>query len=137
MTPSESERHNVSNSDQAPVQSEHHGKSTADEVLSSINLEGKTAIVTGGYSGIGLETVRSLASKGVSVIVPVRSPEKAAAALSAIEGDVKTAPMDLADLSTVRNFAESMTADLSGLDLLESGHASCAALLGDISVRTR
>ncbi len=108
----------MSISDQAPVQSEHHGKSTADEVLSNIDLQGKTAIVTGGYSGIGLETVRSLASKGVSVIVPVRSPEKAAAALAGIEGDVKTGPMDLADLSTVRGFAGSMNSELSSLDLL-------------------
>ena len=42
-----------------------------------LEFSGKTAIVTGGYSGIGLETVRCLAAKGASVVIPVRSPEKA------------------------------------------------------------
>jgi len=108
----------MSMSDQTPVQSEFHAKSTGDEVLSAVGLNGKTAVVTGGYSGIGLETVRVLAAKGASVVVPVRSPGKAADALAAIPGDVRTAPMDLSDLATVRSFAESMNAELSSLDLL-------------------
>ena len=56
-------------------------------MLADIELAGKTAIVTGGYSGIGLETTRALAAKGTRVIVPVRSPEKAASALAEIAGE--------------------------------------------------
>ena len=95
-----------------------HAKSTGAEVLADIDLTGNTAIVTGGYSGIGLETVRALASKGTSVIVPVRSREKAKDALAGIEGSVSTAPLDLADLGSVQAFVTEMVDTLSRLDLL-------------------
>lgn len=108
----------MSISDQVPVRSGFSAKSTSAEVLADIDLAGKIAIVTGGYSGIGLETVRGLASKGVSVIVPVRSAGKAAENLAGIEGDVKTAPMDLADISSVQDFATSMRDTLPRLDIL-------------------
>jgi len=49
---------------QKPIGSGFHAKSTAKEVLEGIDLSGKNAIVTGGYSGIGLETVRALAEAG-------------------------------------------------------------------------
>ena len=104
--------------DQVPTQSGFHAKSTGDEVVADIDLSGKTAIVTGGYSGIGLETVRCLANKGASVIVPVRSPDKAKENLADIEGNVTTAPMDLADLKSVRAFGDSMVSSLDQLDLL-------------------
>ena len=105
-------------SDQIPTKSGFHGKSTAAEVLADADLSGKTAIVTGGYSGIGLEAVRALAAKGASVIVPVRSPEKAAETLAGIAGDVRTAPMDLADLTSVRRFADAMAGELGRVELL-------------------
>ncbi len=108
----------MSVADQVPIQSGFHAKSTGAEVLSGIDLSGKTAIVTGGYSGLGLETVRGLASRGATVVVPVRSPEKARETLAGIAGDVQTAPMDLADLSTVRQFAASVLDTVSQLDLL-------------------
>ncbi|WP_299350547.1 oxidoreductase [uncultured Shimia sp.] len=108
----------MSIADQVPTQSGFHAKSTGKEVLENIDLSGKTAIVTGGYSGLGLETVRALADKGVKVIVPVRSPEKAQAALAELAGDITTAPMDLADLASVRSFTDAMLDDLSALDLL-------------------
>ncbi|MEZ4439069.1 MAG: oxidoreductase [Polyangiaceae bacterium] len=104
--------------DQVPTQSGFHAKSTGDEVLADLDLTGKTAIVTGGYSGLGLETTRSLAAKGVRVIVPVRSPEKAAEALAGVTGAVETVAMDLADLGTVRSFAEKMTSELTALHML-------------------
>jgi NAD(P)-dependent dehydrogenase (short-subunit alcohol dehydrogenase family) len=87
-------------------------------VIADIDLAGRTAVVTGGYSGIGLETVRALAAKGVTVVVPVRSPEKAAGNLAGVDGDVRTAPLDLADLASVRQFGESMLSELDRLDLL-------------------
>lgn len=105
-------------SDQTPLQSGFHAKSTASEVLADIDLSGKIAIVTGGYSGIGLETARALADKGASVIVPVRSAAKAQEALAGLSGDIKTSPLDLADLTSVRRFAAAMNDELDQLHLL-------------------
>ena len=104
--------------DQVPTQSGFQAKSTGAEVTQDIDLSGKTAIVTGGYSGIGLETVRCLANRGASVVVPVRSPEKAAENLAGIQGTVETATMDLADLASVKAFAASIQDKFSSLDLL-------------------
>ena len=108
----------MSVADQVPVNSGFPAKSTGAEVLAKIDLTGKTAIVTGGYSGIGLEAVRALAARGARVVVPVRSPAKAAEALAGVDGDVVSAPMDLADLRSVRAFADSFLADNSQLNLL-------------------
>ncbi|OJJ14366.1 oxidoreductase [marine bacterium AO1-C] len=108
----------MAQSDQVPVDSGFHGKSTGQEVLADINLNGKVAIVTGGYSGIGLETTKALAAKGVKVIVPVRSVQKAKDNLAGIEGDIHTEEMDLADLGSVSKFANKMLGELDKLDLL-------------------
>jgi len=105
-------------SDQVPTNSGFHAKSDGAEVLADLDLKGKTAIVTGGYSGIGLETVRALAKKGVTVVVPVRSPDKAAENLADVRGDVRTVALDLADLASVRRFADSMLGELARLDML-------------------
>jgi NAD(P)-dependent dehydrogenase (short-subunit alcohol dehydrogenase family) len=104
--------------DQVPVISGWRAKSTGAEVIADRDLAGKVAIVTGGYSGIGLETVRALANKGVRVIVPVRDRAKAGAALADIAGQVEVADMDLGDLSSVRRFAEGFAASLPRLDIL-------------------
>lgn len=108
----------MAQSDQIPVHSNFNRKSTGEEVLADIQLNGKVAIVTGGYSGIGLETTKALAAKGVKVIVPVRSPQKALDNLAGIEGEVHTAQMDLSDLQSVQRFAEQMVAELDQLNLL-------------------
>ncbi|MFI7277926.1 SDR family NAD(P)-dependent oxidoreductase [Streptomyces sp. NPDC049879] len=80
-------------------------RSTADDVLSGIDLSGRTALVTGGYSGLGLETTRALAAAGARVVVPARRPAAARDALDGIPG-VETDALDLADLASVRSFAE-------------------------------
>lgn len=108
----------MATADQVPTRSGFHARSTGAEVLAALELAGKTAIVTGGYSGLGLETTRALAAKGVTVIVPVRSPEKATESLAGVPGPVRTAPLDLADLGSVRAFADAMLRDLPRLDLL-------------------
>ena len=56
-------------SPQAPLGSPFGMRSTAREVVAGIDLSGKQVVVTGGYSGIGTETVRALAGAGASVIV--------------------------------------------------------------------
>lgn len=93
-------------------------KSTGAAVLSDMDLTGKVAIVTGGYSGIGLETTRALAAKGARVIVPVRDPARAAAALLDIGGQVESVALDLGDLASVRRLAADMAATLPRLDIL-------------------
>jgi NAD(P)-dependent dehydrogenase (short-subunit alcohol dehydrogenase family) len=108
----------MAQSDQVPTQSGFDRSSTGAEVLADHDLTDVIAVVTGGYSGLGLETTRALTAKGARVIVPVRSPEKAADNLAGIAGDVRTAPMDLGDLASVRSFAASMVAELPKLDLL-------------------
>ncbi|MFD3924669.1 SDR family NAD(P)-dependent oxidoreductase [Streptomyces sp. NPDC058614] len=80
-------------------------RSTADEVLQGIDLSGKLAIVTGGYSGLGLETTRALTKAGARVVVPARRPDAARAAVDGIEG-VEVDELDLGDLDSVRAFTE-------------------------------
>jgi 3-oxoacyl-ACP reductase-like protein len=62
---------------QAPFGSGFGYRSTAADVLKGIDLKDKNVIVTGGYSGIGIEAVRALVNAGASVTVPARRPDKA------------------------------------------------------------
>lgn len=107
---------------QTPLGSGFAAKSEPAEILEDIDLTGRTAVVTGGYSGIGFETTKALASKGATVIVPVRSPGKAEENLAALDGAlagrVVTRQMDLADLATVRSFSNEMNTELEKIDLL-------------------
>ncbi|MFJ4002410.1 SDR family NAD(P)-dependent oxidoreductase [Streptomyces sp. NPDC090023] len=91
--------------------------STADEVLRGIDLTGKLAIVTGGYSGLGLETTRALAKAGAQVVVPARRPDAAREALAGIE-NVEVDELDLGDLDSVRGFAERFLASGRTIDFL-------------------
>ena len=79
--------------------------STADDVLAGIDLSGKLAIVTGGYSGLGLETTRALTKAGARVVVPARRPDTAWKALAGLDG-VELDELDLGDLESVRAFAD-------------------------------
>ncbi|WP_020673307.1 SDR family NAD(P)-dependent oxidoreductase [Amycolatopsis nigrescens] len=90
--------------------------STAAEVLDGIDLTGKLAIVTGGYSGIGLETTRVLTLAGAHVVVPARRRGIAEEALTGIDG-VEVDELDLGDLDSVRTFAERFLASGRGIDL--------------------
>ncbi|GGB24343.1 oxidoreductase [Puia dinghuensis] len=89
---------------QQPIPSGFGAASTAGEVIKGIDLSGKTAIVTGGYAGIGLETTRVLTAAGAKVIVPVRDMAKAEQALKGIAG-VEMHQMDLFDPASIDAFA--------------------------------
>ncbi len=102
---------------QRPIGSGFGAQSTADEVLKGIDLSGKLAIVTGGYSGLGLETTRSLARAGATVVVPARRPEAAREAVGDIDG-VEVDELDLGDLESVRGFAERFLASGRAIDIL-------------------
>jgi NAD(P)-dependent dehydrogenase (short-subunit alcohol dehydrogenase family) len=92
-------------------------RSTADDVLRGIDLSGKLAVVTGGYSGIGLETTRALTRAGAHVVVPARRPKTAAVAIDGIDR-VEVDELDLADLDSVREFADRLLASGRGIDLV-------------------
>jgi NAD(P)-dependent dehydrogenase (short-subunit alcohol dehydrogenase family) len=92
-------------------------KSTAAEVAAGIDLGGKSAVVTGGYSGVGLETVRALVGAGADVVVPARRPDHAREQLAGIER-VEVDDLQLDDLDSVRAFAERFLAADRKLDLL-------------------
>jgi NAD(P)-dependent dehydrogenase (short-subunit alcohol dehydrogenase family) len=89
-------------------------RSTAAQVLAGIDLTGKLAVVTGGYSGIGIETTKALAGAGAQVIVPARRPEVAREALAGLDR-VEVDELDLADLDSVAGFADRLLA--SGRDI--------------------
>ncbi|GAB7106255.1 SDR family NAD(P)-dependent oxidoreductase [Streptomyces phaeofaciens JCM 4814] len=91
--------------------------STADDVLRGIDLTGKLAIVTGGYSGLGLETTRALTRAGARVVVPARRPDTAREALHGVEG-VEVDTLDLGDLDSVRAFADRFLATDRTVDLV-------------------
>jgi NAD(P)-dependent dehydrogenase (short-subunit alcohol dehydrogenase family) len=91
--------------------------STADDVLQGIDLTGKLALVTGGYSGIGLETTRALVKAGAHVVVPARRPAVAEQALTGTSG-VELDELDLADLESVRGFAERFLASGRTIDMV-------------------
>ena len=115
--------------DQTPVDSGFGRDTTGHDVLAGLDLSGRVAIVTGGASGIGLETTRALAARGARVIVAARSTAAAADALRGIDGAVEIAAMDLGDLRSVRNFATTVCGELPRLDLLinNAGIMACPA----------
>lgn len=102
---------------QKPTGSGFSATSTATDVIGSIDLHGKTVIVTGGYTGIGLATVATLAKAGAKVWVPARDMAKAMKNLDGIS-NVAIAPMDLMDPKTIDSFANTFLATGSALDIL-------------------
>jgi NAD(P)-dependent dehydrogenase (short-subunit alcohol dehydrogenase family) len=86
-------------------------------------VDGRVVLVTGGNSGLGLQSVRVLASKGARVLLACRSAakgEEAAAAVRAAVPDARidVVALDLADLGSVRSLPERLPRDVQGLDVL-------------------
>ncbi|MBO7744390.1 SDR family NAD(P)-dependent oxidoreductase [Paenibacillus sp. MWE-103] len=102
---------------QEPLPSGYGHGTTAKEVLGGRDLTGKTAIVTGGYSGIGLETVRVLAEAGASVIVPARTLDKARASLAGIS-HAELEELDLLNPASIDAFAQRFLDSGRRLDML-------------------
>jgi NAD(P)-dependent dehydrogenase (short-subunit alcohol dehydrogenase family) len=90
---------------------------TAAEAVAGIDLTGKLAVVTGGYSGIGLAATRALTGAGAHVVVPARRRETAEQALEGLTG-VEVGELDLGDLESVRAFAERFLVTGRRIDLL-------------------
>lgn len=99
------EQNNYQGALQQPAGSCFNAKSTTGDVIKGIDLSGKIAIVTGGNTGIGLETTKTLAAAGATVIVPARDLEKAAKNLQDIP-HVEIIPMDLMNPASIDAFAD-------------------------------
>jgi NAD(P)-dependent dehydrogenase (short-subunit alcohol dehydrogenase family) len=100
-------------------------RSTADEVLADVDLSGRVAIVTGGYSGLGFETTKALSQAGVHVVVPARRPGPAAEVLDGMDS-VEVDELDLGELDSVRRFAEGFLDSGRGIDILINNAAIMA-----------
>jgi NAD(P)-dependent dehydrogenase (short-subunit alcohol dehydrogenase family) len=110
-------KNNYQGASQHRVGSGFNAKTTATEVIQSIDLTGKIAIVTGGNTGIGLETVKVLAAAGATVIVPARDVKKAEKNLESAP-NVEIEAMDLSQPGTIDAFAEKFLASGRPLHLL-------------------
>lgn len=105
------------------ITSPFNAQSTATEVIAGHDLSGKTALVTGASSGLGVETVRALLVAGAEVILAVRDSakgEQVARELRGSTGNARThvLKLDLGSLASVRQAAEQFHARWSRLDLL-------------------
>ncbi|KAA0910398.1 SDR family NAD(P)-dependent oxidoreductase [Pusillimonas sp. ANT_WB101] len=100
-------------------------KTTADEVLTGVDLKGKRFLITGASSGIGLETARSLVAHGADVIGTVRNLAKAELATALIRdaaaqgrGSLELIKLDLASLQSVLDCADKLLADGQPFDAI-------------------
>jgi NAD(P)-dependent dehydrogenase (short-subunit alcohol dehydrogenase family) len=102
---------------QLPIGSGFGFRSSATQVLDGIDLSGRLAIVTGGYSGVGLATVKALVDAGAHVIVPARRRAPAEEALAGVD-NVEVDELDLSDLESVEAFAQRVLDSGRHVDLL-------------------
>ena len=110
---------------QHPIDSGFTADSTITDVLAGIDLTGRLAIVTGGYSGIGTAVTRGLSAAGATVVVPARRPDQARQA----SGDGPrgaVAQLARADLGSVERFADEFLASGRSVDLLVNNAAVMA-----------
>ena len=96
---------------------------TVDEVIEGVDLSGKTAVVTGASSGLGLQTVATLASVGAEVVATVRDPDSFRgsaewAALGELTQGINAVELDLARLDSVRAAGQVIASRCPRLDLL-------------------
>lgn len=102
---------------QKPLRSGFGPETTAEEIMAGLDLGGKTVIVTGGHSGIGLETTRVLANAGATVVVGARDLAKARQNLADLKS-VRVLPLDLADPASIDWFADEFLRTNWALDIL-------------------
>ncbi len=92
--------------------------STAEEVTAGLDLSGKTVLVTGVASGLGLETARVLAARGARIVGLARTEERAREAMSALPNEPVAVACDLSDLVSVRAAVEAVRGLGAPLDAL-------------------
>src|ERR1700741_855953 len=111
--------------EQKPMQSGYGMRTEAREATGGRDLKGKTAVVTGGYSGLGLETTRALVGAGATVVVPARCPDAAKEALAGLDR-VEVGELDLGDLDSVHGFAARFLESGRSVDMLINNAAIMA-----------
>lgn len=109
--------------------------STTSEVIQGISLVGRSAVITGASSGLGVETARTLANAGAKVLLLARDKEKVEGVAQQLRDDcpgasISTATMDLADLDSVRSAAQKIIKDMPSIDLLINNAGVMACPLG-------
>ncbi|KAL3743028.1 hypothetical protein ACJRO7_018351 [Eucalyptus globulus] len=116
-------------------------RSTAEEVTEGIDGTGLTAIVTGANSGIGMETVRVLALRGVHVVMAVRKVDAGSSAKEAILEELPSAKidvmeLDLSSMESVRKFASDYQSSALPLNLLinNAGVMACPFTLSQDNI---
>lgn len=102
---------------QQPIASGFGADSTTADVVAGLDLTRKTAIVTGGSCGLGLETVRALAGAGAHVIVASRNPQMVRAALGTATGNIEVETLDLMTPSSIDRFADQFLASERALSI--------------------
>src|SRR5262249_1849577 len=103
--------------EQEPLKSGFGPQTTAEQIASGVDLQGKVVVVTGGHSGIGLETTRTLSNAGASVFVGARDLARAQGAVSKMK-NVKVLQLDLAEPNSVDHFAKELLSSNRVLDAL-------------------
>jgi NAD(P)-dependent dehydrogenase (short-subunit alcohol dehydrogenase family) len=101
----------------SPIGSGFNKSSTASEVLAGLDLAGKTAIITGGHSGLGFESTKALAAAGIHVIVGARNTAAAQKMLINIP-NVTVLELDLSDLESVKHFSDTIASSKIRVDIL-------------------
>jgi NAD(P)-dependent dehydrogenase (short-subunit alcohol dehydrogenase family) len=107
------------------MSSKFNAQSTADQVLSGLTLHDKRILITGAASGIGLETARSLASHGATIVGTVRSMPKADEAVAVVRdaalrggGHLELLELDLASLQSVRAGVDKLLSEGQRFDVI-------------------
>lgn len=100
-----------------PLGSGFGAQTTGEEALGGRDLRGKVAVVTGGHSGIGLETTRVLSKARAVLVVGARDVKKARANLEKI-GNAEVIPLVLASPSSIDSFADAFLKSNRPLDIL-------------------
>lgn len=102
---------------QNPIGSGFGHDTTSSEVMAGVDLSGRVAVVTGGYSGLGLETVRQLMAAGARVVIPARRVDVAEKAVTDLRGSVQVISADLASIQSVVGCADRIAAEHDRIDL--------------------
>ncbi|HTR70609.1 MAG TPA: SDR family NAD(P)-dependent oxidoreductase [Mycobacteriales bacterium] len=96
---------------------------TASDVLAGVDLRGRTAVITGATSGLGLESARALASAGASVVLAGRGEERLAHALATVraaapDATLAAVELDLTSIAGVRGAARRVREEIDAIDIL-------------------
>ncbi len=121
---------------QHPINSGFNATTTAGQILDGVDLSGITAVITGGHSGLGLETTRALTAAGAKVIVGSRNPDLARTNLidSKLTENINICQLNLADLPSVRAFARSILETSIHIDIIicSAGIMACPETRNDL-----